>query len=121
MSSPIFRIVLVEDNDADVYLLRQALKEAGLDVDLTVITDGGDAMAFAKGQGKYANFDQPDLAVLDLNLPKNAGIEVLTGTPLECTSSRGAGGGNEFVRRTQGAGTSAGIRRGALHYQAAQP
>lgn len=77
MINPVFRIVLVEDNEADVYLFRQALASAGLDVALTVIDDGADAMAFAKSQAEYVGTERPDLVVLDLNLPKNAGLEVL--------------------------------------------
>lgn len=75
--NPIFRILLVEDNEADIYLLRQALKEAALEVELTVIEDGAEALAFARHQGKYAGIPAPDLAVLDMNLPKNGGAEVL--------------------------------------------
>jgi two-component system response regulator len=75
--NPMFRIVLVEDNEADIYLLRQAFKEAALDVELTVIEDGAEALVFARHQGKYAGIPAPDLAVLDMNLPKNSGAEVL--------------------------------------------
>ena len=73
----LFRILLVEDNAADVYLMRQALKGAGLNFELTVIEDGADALSFARRLGKYANSPIPDLAVIDLNLPKNGGGEVL--------------------------------------------
>jgi CheY-like chemotaxis protein len=72
-----FRILLVEDNAADIYLLRQALTGAGLNFELTVIEDGAEALAFVRGQGKYAAHSIPDLAVLDLNLPKNGGTVVL--------------------------------------------
>jgi CheY-like chemotaxis protein len=75
--NPMFRILLVEDNEADIYLLRLALKEAALDVELTIIKDGADALAFARQQGKYAGIPAPDLVVLDMNLPKNGGAEVL--------------------------------------------
>lgn len=71
------RILLVEDNLADICLLRLALKDAGLDVELTVLHDGAEALAFVKRQGKYANAARPDLVVLDFNLPKNSGSEVL--------------------------------------------
>jgi CheY-like chemotaxis protein len=77
LGNTIFRVLLVEDNEADIYLLRQALKEAALDVELTVIEDGAEALSFARHQGKYAGFPPPDLAVLDMNLPKNGGAEVL--------------------------------------------
>jgi CheY-like chemotaxis protein len=72
-----FRILLVEDNPADIYLFREALKEAGLKFELTVIEDGADGLAFARRQGEYACSCVPDLAVLDLNLPKASGAAVL--------------------------------------------
>ena len=76
MTDPV-RILLVEDNTADVYLLRKALTAAGLDFELTVIEDGGSAIAFARGEREYAGAPAPDLAVIDLSLPKNDGIQVL--------------------------------------------
>jgi len=75
MTEPV-RILLVEDNDADVYLFRKALKNAGLNFDLTVIEDGGRAIAFIRGEGQYAGSPVPDLAIIDLSLPKDDGIEV---------------------------------------------
>ena len=71
------RILLVEDNPGDVELLRLALKTAGFECDLTVLDDGGEAIAMVKGQGKYAEVAPPDLAILDLNVPKNDGIEII--------------------------------------------
>jgi CheY-like chemotaxis protein len=71
------RILLVEDNPGDVELLRLALKTAGFECDLTVLDDGGEAIAMVKGQGKYADVAPPDLAILDLNVPKNDGIEII--------------------------------------------
>lgn len=71
------RILLVEDNAADVHLFRLALRHAELTCDLTVIEDGAEALSFAKRQGKYSTSPTPDLAVLDLNLPKADGVEVL--------------------------------------------
>jgi CheY-like chemotaxis protein len=72
--SPNFKILLVEDNEADVYMLRRALQNAGLRFDLTVIDNGADALRFVRTLS--AN-QRPDIAVLDLNLPRNGGIEVL--------------------------------------------
>ncbi len=98
----IFDILLLEDNPADIYLLRQALKGAGLDFELTVIEDGADGLAFARRQGKYEGSCIPDLAVLDLNVPKGGGESVLLAMrqskDLECvpvvimTSSAGGPG-----------------------------
>lgn len=72
-----FHILLLEDNAADVYLLRQSLQSAGLNVEWTVIEDGAEGLAFARRQGKHAAGPIPDLAVLDLNLPKSGGVAVL--------------------------------------------
>jgi two-component system response regulator len=71
------RILLIEDNPGDVDLLRLALKAARFECDLTVLNDGGEAMAMMKRQGKYSEAAPPDLAILDLNIPKNDGIEII--------------------------------------------
>ena len=71
------RILLVEDNDADVYLFRKALEAAALIFELTVLQDGAKALAFVRQQGSYSGRSVPDLVVLDLNLPKDGGIQVL--------------------------------------------
>jgi len=68
-------ILLVEDNPADVGLIRLALKAAQLECELTVLEDGAEALAFLRRQDAQTRI--PDLAVLDLNLPKNGGLEVL--------------------------------------------
>ena len=69
-----FRMLLIDDNDADVYLLRRALEKAGLAIELTALKDGAEGLAFARGEDESA---RPDLVVLDLNLPKSGGAEVL--------------------------------------------
>lgn len=71
------RVFAIEDNPADVHLLRLALESAEIDYELTVIDDGGDALDFIGQRGKYTGTPIPDLAVLDLNLPKNDGLEIL--------------------------------------------
>lgn len=70
-------ILLVEDNEADVYLFRKTFDGAWRTYDLTVIQDGGAAMAFVRGEGQYAGRPVPALAVIDMSLPKNDGIQVL--------------------------------------------
>lgn len=70
-------ILLVEDNPADVRLTQEALKEEKLYNHLHVVNDGVEAIAFLRKQGKYANAVRPDLILLDLNLPKKDGREVL--------------------------------------------
>jgi CheY-like chemotaxis protein len=77
MSRERIHILLVEDNSADVYLFQKALETAELDFELTVIGDGAEALSFIQGEGKYAGSALPDLAVVDLNLPKNDGIQIL--------------------------------------------
>ena len=70
-------ILLVEDNPADVELLRRALIHAKLDCRLTVLDDGAQALAFVRGLESETDGQTPDLAILDLNLPKNDGLDVL--------------------------------------------
>jgi CheY-like chemotaxis protein len=70
------RILLVEDNPADVHLLRLALGGAELDVELTVFADGQTALTYV-GEHGNTNIPPVDLAVLDLNVPKNDGLEIL--------------------------------------------
>jgi len=70
-------ILLVEDNPGDVGLTRETLKDSKLLNHMSVVNDGVEAMAFLRRQGKYANANRPDLILLDLNLPKKDGREVL--------------------------------------------
>jgi chemotaxis family two-component system response regulator Rcp1 len=70
-------ILLVEDNPADVRLTTEALKEEKIYNKLHVVSDGVEAIAFLRRQGKYAKAVRPDLILLDLNLPKKDGREVL--------------------------------------------
>lgn len=70
-------ILLVEDNPADVRLTKEALKESKVHNNLAVATDGIEALAYLRRQGKYADSFMPDLILLDLNLPKKDGREVL--------------------------------------------
>lgn len=70
-------VLVIEDNPADVELLRWALQDANFQCDLTVLEDGGEALAFIQQRGKYADRTPPDLTILDLNLPKYDGLEIL--------------------------------------------
>lgn len=72
-----FLILLVEDNPADVYLVRKALEHEGSKFQLILMPDGAEALAFIRREGPYSERPVPDVAVLDLNLPKNEGAEVL--------------------------------------------
>ena len=71
------RVLLVEDNEADVRLTREALREAGEDVRLSAVGDGEQALAYLRRQGGFAEAPRPDLVLLDLNLPRKNGLEVL--------------------------------------------
>src|SRR3984957_15812078 len=70
-------ILLVEDSPGDVRLTREAFKDAKVHINLHVASDGGEAMAFLTREGQNANAPRPDLILLDLNLPKKDGREVL--------------------------------------------
>lgn len=74
--SPV-EILLVEDNPADVRLTQEALTEEKLHNNMSVVNDGVEALDFLRKKGKYANAVRPDLILLDLNLPKKDGREVL--------------------------------------------
>jgi two-component system, chemotaxis family, response regulator Rcp1 len=71
------QVLLVEDNPGDVRLTKEALKEGKLLNQLTVVGDGVEALSFLRKEGKYADAIQPELILLDLNLPKKDGREVL--------------------------------------------
>ena len=70
-------ILLVEDNPGDARLTREALRDAKVRNNLHVVPDGVEALAFLHRQGKHAAVPKPDLILLDLNLPKKDGREVL--------------------------------------------
>lgn len=70
-------ILLVEDSPGDVRLTQEALKEAKVLNNLSVVTDGAEALAYLHREGAYENAPRPDLILLDLNLPKRSGREVL--------------------------------------------
>jgi CheY-like chemotaxis protein len=70
-------LLLVEDNPGDVRLTREALREAPVPVNLCVASDGVEALDFVYRRGKYKNAPRPDLILLDLNLPRKNGPEVL--------------------------------------------
>jgi two-component system, chemotaxis family, response regulator Rcp1 len=71
------QVLLVEDNPGDVRLTKEALKEGKLLNQLTVVSDGVEALSFLRKEGIYADALQPELILLDLNLPKKDGREVL--------------------------------------------
>lgn len=70
-------ILLVEDNEGDILLTKEALEDAKILVKLSVVRDGKEAIDFLNKAGKYAAVALPDLLLLDVNLPKKNGHEVL--------------------------------------------
>ena len=70
-------VLLVEDNPGDVRLTMEAFKDARVINHFSVVEDGTEALAYLRREGKYASAPLPDLVLLDLNLPKKDGREVL--------------------------------------------
>jgi chemotaxis family two-component system response regulator Rcp1 len=70
-------VLLVEDSVGDVRLTREAFKDAKVHINLHVAMDGDEAMSFLKRERQYADAPRPDLILLDLNLPRKDGREVL--------------------------------------------
>ena len=71
------RILVIEDNASDVFLLDRALKKQDLQFELVHLLSGGEALAFIRGQGAYADAAIPNLILVDLNLSKYTGEDIL--------------------------------------------
>jgi len=85
---PVARILVIEDNGSDVFLLDRALKKQDLRFELVHLLNGGEALAFIRRQGAYADAAIPDLILVDLNLSKYTGEDILR----EIRSARHLGG-----------------------------
>jgi CheY-like chemotaxis protein len=105
-----FHILVVEDNPGDIHLLRVALEQAEVECVLTIASDGREALDFVRQRGKYEGLSVPDLMVLDLNLPKNDGLEILdamratevfSAVPVVVLSSSSSPQERERVERSQ--------------------
>ncbi len=70
-------IFLVEDNRGDIRLIQEALKSTAVDCEVAIARDGVEAMAYLRREGDFATVSLPDLILLDLNLPRKDGREVL--------------------------------------------
>jgi CheY-like chemotaxis protein len=74
----VHEILLVEDSPEDIELTKEAIKENPFKVNLTVVTDGDEALEYIKREGQYKHVAVPDLILLDLNLPGKSGIDILS-------------------------------------------
>jgi CheY-like chemotaxis protein len=77
MNAELISVLLVEDDPGDVLLIREAFADHKVGNGLTVVSDGVEAMEYLRGEGEYAGRVRPDLILLDLNLPRKGGAEVL--------------------------------------------
>jgi CheY-like chemotaxis protein len=77
MNANLISVLLVDDDPGDALLVREAFEDHKVGNSLSVVSDGVEALRYVRGEGDYANAIRPDLILLDLNLPRKSGIEVL--------------------------------------------
>lgn len=73
----VVNILMVEDNEGDARLTQEALKDSKLRMRLDIVVDGVEALEYLRKEGDFASAPEPDMILLDLNLPRKGGIEVL--------------------------------------------
>lgn len=78
MKADLISVLLVEDDPGDVLLIREAFSEQKVGNILSVVSDGVQAIEYVHGEGEFAGRERPDLILLDLNLPRKSGTEVLS-------------------------------------------
>lgn len=78
MQSLAFEVLLIEDDMGDVELTEAALAKSKLKINLNVVNDGEEALAYLRQEGQYTDAVRPNLIVLDLNLPGLSGLEILS-------------------------------------------
>ena len=76
-TKPPVRVLIVEDNPADVFITSEALRRQEFNCEIEVVSDGESALAYLLRMGKYATAETPDLVLLDLNIPQVPGQEIL--------------------------------------------
>jgi CheY-like chemotaxis protein len=77
VNADLISVLLVDDDAGDVLLVREAFEDHKVGNVLSVVSDGVEAMQYVRGEGEHADAVRPDLILLDLNLPRKSGIEVL--------------------------------------------
>jgi CheY-like chemotaxis protein len=77
MNADLISVLLVDDDLGDVLLVREAFEDHKVGNVLSVVSDGVEALRYVRAEGEHADAAQPDLILLDLNLPRKSGIEVL--------------------------------------------
>jgi CheY-like chemotaxis protein len=77
MNADLISVLLVDDDPGDVLLVREAFDDHKVGNLLSVVSDGVEALEYVRAQGSYGDANRPDLVLLDLNLPRKSGIEVL--------------------------------------------
>jgi CheY-like chemotaxis protein len=78
MNAELISVLLVDDDPGDVLLVKEAFEDHKVGNVLSVVSDGVEAMRYVRREGSYADVARPDLMLLDLNLPRKSGIEVLS-------------------------------------------